>query len=252
MNIAIIGYGKMGHIVESIALDRGHTITATIDPAAEDATHREIDKGSVKDADVCIEFSLPATVMENLQKVSSCKKNLVLATTGWYDQVDKARAIVQRSGIGFLYASNFSIGVNVFFRIVEDAARIIDKIDSYDIYGFEMHHKRKKDSPSGTAKSIEKILLDNISRKKKVVEEKLDRQVRPDELHFASLRCGDFPGTHIVGFDSDADTIELKHTARTRKGFALGAVMAAEWLKDRKGFFTIDSMMKEIMGDKDV
>ena len=132
-------------------------------------------------------------------------------------------------------------------RVIVDGAKIIDKIADYDVFGYELHHNRKKDSPSGTAKSIEKILLDNIKRKKKILEDKLDRKINADELHFASIRGGDIPGTHVVGFDSVADTIELKHTARSREGFALGAIMAAQWLKGKKGFFTIDDMMNEII-----
>ena len=246
MNIAIIGYGKMGHIIEKLAIEKGLTIKAIIDPVADGATHKEISGESLKDVDVCIEFSIPEVVIDNVTKIAALKKNLVLATTGWYAKLGEVKSIVKKAGIGFVYASNFSIGVNIFFKMIESAAKIIDKIADYDVFGYELHHNRKKDSPSGTAKSIEKILLDNIKRKKKVVEDKLDRKINADELHFASVRGGDIPGTHVVGFDSTADTIELKHTARSREGFALGAIMAAQWLKGKKGFFTIEDMMKDI------
>ena len=247
MNIAIIGYGKMGHIVEQIAIKKGLNIRAIIDPVAEHATHKEINRESLKDVDVCIEFSLPEVAIENIKEIASLKVNHVFATTGWYDKVNEVKKIIEDAGTGFIYASNFSIGVNIFFRIVENAAKIINNVEDYDIFGYELHHNRKKDSPSGTAKSIEKILIENIDRKKSVVEEKLDRKIEPNELHFASVRGGDIPGTHIVGFDSTADTIELKHTARTRQGFALGSVIAAEWINGKKGFFTINDMMKEII-----
>lgn len=247
MNIAIIGYGNMGHIVEEIALKKGHTIKSIIDPVAEKATHKEINEESLKDVDVCIEFSLPDVAIDNIKKVAKQKVSHVFATTGWYDEVDEVKKIIQVAGTGFIYASNFSVGVNIFFRIIENAAKIINKVEDYDIFGYELHHNRKKDSPSGTAKSIEKLLIENIDRKKTIVEEKLDRKIKANELHFASIRGGNIPGTHVVGFDSTADTIELKHTARTRHGFALGSVMAAEWIKGKTGFFTINDMMKEII-----
>lgn len=247
MRIAIIGYGKMGRIVEKLAIERGITTSSIIDPIADGVTHKEINEDSLKNVDVCIEFSLPEVVMGNVKKISDLKKNLVLATTGWYDNLEEVKKIVKKAGIGFIYAPNFSIGVNAFYKIIENAAKLINKIPEYDILAYELHHNRKKDSPSGTAKAIEKILLDTIKRKKKVVEEKLDKQIGANELHFASVRGGNIPGTHVVLFDSTADTIELKHTARSREGFALGAIMAAEWLNGKKGFFTIDDMIKEII-----
>ena len=247
MDIAIIGYGKMGQIVGRIAKDRGINVKAIIDPHSADADFSEINEESLEGVDVCIEFSLPEAALGNVKKIAALKKNLVLATTGWYDKLDEVKKIVKKSGIGFMYASNFSIGVNAFFRIVAEAAKVMNNLEEYDVMGYEMHHNRKKDSPSGTAKSISEILLENIKRKDKLVEDKLDRKIEDNELHFASVRGGDIPGTHSVVFDSSADTIELKHTARTRDGFALGSVMAAEWLKGKKGFFSIDDMMKEII-----
>lgn len=247
INIAIIGYGKMGHIVEKLAIEKGITIKSIIDPVADGATHKEINEESLKDADVCIEFSLPETAVGNAKKIAELGKNHVMATTGWLDKLDEVRRVVEKSETGFVYASNFSIGVNVFYRIVRIAAKIINNIRDYDIFGYELHHNRKKDSPSGTAKSIGKILIDNIDRKDNLVFDKLDRKIEPSELHFASVRGGDTPGTHVVGFDSTADTIELKHTARSRDGFALGAIMAAEWVNDKKGFFEINDMMVDVI-----
>jgi len=247
MNVSIIGYGKMGHIVEEIALKRGLTIKSKIDPIAEGAEYEEINKESLKDVDVCIEFSTPEVAIENIKKVALLGKNHVFATTGWYDRINEVKKIIKNAKTGFIYASNFSVGVNIFFRIVENAAKIINNLEEYDVFGYEIHHNRKKDSPSGTAKSIAKILLDNIERKDTLIEEKLDRQIKPNELHFASVRGGDVPGTHVVGFDSAADTIELKHTARTREGLALGSLMAAEWLKGRTGFYSIEDMMKDVI-----
>ena len=239
MNISIIGFGKMGHEIEKVAKSRGINIVSIIDPNNNDATHKNIDENALRNTDVCIDFTYPKVVVDNIKKMSKFKKNIVVGTTGWQDKIGEVKKIIASNKTGLIYASNFSIGVNIFFRIVENAAKIMNNVDSYDVFGYELHHSKKLDSPSGTAKSIEKILVSNIKRKK--------------EVPFASVRAGSIPGTHAVGFDSSADTIELKHTARNREGFALGAIMAAEWIKGKKGFFEIDDMMNEIIGvDKNV
>ncbi|HLC61541.1 MAG TPA: dihydrodipicolinate reductase C-terminal domain-containing protein [Candidatus Nanoarchaeia archaeon] len=235
MNIAIIGYGKMGKEIERIAKARGITIASIIDPNDKNANFREINEKSMANVDVCVDFTRPDAVIDNLIKISKFKKNIVIGTTGWNDKLDEAKKIVKQNNVGLIYASNFSIGVNIFFRVIENAAKMMDKIKDYDVFGYEIHHSKKLDSPSGTAKTIEKILASNIKR--------------IDKVNFASVRAGSIPGTHVVGFDSSADTIELKHTARNREGFALGAVMAAEWIQNKKGFYNIDNMMNEIIGD---
>ena len=234
MNISIVGYGRMGKEIEKIARAKGIAVISIIDLNDKNANFREIDEKSMKNVDVCIDFTRPDAVIGNLQKISKFKKNIVIGTTGWNEKLDEAKKIVKQNNIGLIYASNFSVGVNVFFRIVENAAKIMNNLDDYDVFGYELHHNKKLDSPSGTAKSIEKILVKNISRKKQVP--------------FASVRSGNIPGTHVVGFDSSADTIELTHTARNREGFALGALMAAEWIQNKKGFFEINDMMNEIVG----
>ena len=231
MNIAIIGYGKMGHEIERAAKSKGIKVASIIDSNDANAGHKEINAKSMQDVDVCIDFTSPDAAMSNIKQISKFKKNIVIGTTGWYGNINEARKIVKNNNIGLVYAPNFSIGVNIFFKVIENAAKIINKIEEYDIYGYEMHHNKKIDSPSGTAKAIGKILIDNIKRKK--------------EINFASVRAGSIPGTHVVGFDSSADTIELKHTARSREGFALGALMAAKWINGKKGFYTIDDMMSK-------
>ena len=247
MKIALIGYGKMGKEVERVARLRGHSVCAIIDRADAGATHKEIDSNGscLKDAEVVIDFTIPAAVIGNIKRVTAAKKNMVVGTTGWYDGMTEAKQLVGTAGTGFIYSSNFSVGVNVFYKVVEAAARLINKVPEYDVFGYELHHNQKLDSPSGTAKSIVDILVKNISRKKQAQYEKLDRKINPDELHFASIRGGWIPGTHVVGFDSEADTIELKHSARSRAGFALGSVMAAEWLKGKKGFFTMNDFVND-------
>ena len=247
MKIAIIGYGKMGHEIENAAKGKGIS-TITIDPSAENANYKEINEESMKDVDVCVDFTHPDSVIGNIEKVSKFGKNIVVGTTGWYDNMDDVKKIVERAGTGLIWSGNFSIGVNVYFKIIENAAKIINNISDYDVFVHEFHHKNKADSPSGTAVMIGNILTDNIDRKKRVVTEELKRKIEPDELHISSTRGGSVPGTHIVGFDSAADTIELKHTARSRQGFAVGAVMAAEWINGKKGFYDINDLMKEIIG----
>lgn len=248
MNIAVIGYGKMGHEIEKAARAKGIKVASIIDANDEDATHNEINEKSMKNVDVCIDFTSPDAVIENIKKTAKFKKNIVVGTTGWNNEMDEARNIVQKNNIGLIYASNFSIGVNVFFKIIENASKIIDKLEDYDVYGYELHHSKKMDSPSGTAKTIGEILIKNIKRKNKLLFEKIDRKIEANELHFASVRAGAIPGTHVVGFDSSADTIELKHIARSREGFATGAIMAAQWLQNKKGFYDIGDMMKSILG----
>lgn len=250
MNIAIIGYGKMGKEVEKIARERGIKVVSIIDREAKEATYREISAESVRNADVCIDFTHPDSAIGNIEKLSKLKKNIVVGTTGWYGEMDRARAMVKKAGNGLIWSGNFSIGVNLFFRMVEDAARIINKVDDYDLFIHEFHHSQKADSPSGTALMLGKIITDNVSRKKKIVTEELKRKISPNELHISSTRGGSIPGTHIVGMDSAADTIELKHTARNRQGFALGAVMAAQWISKKKGFYGIDDMMKSVIGGR--
>ncbi len=248
MKIALIGYGKMGHEIEKAAIERGHEIVSTIDPQNPAAKFKEITKESLNSADVCVDFTHPDSLIGNIEKASKLGVNMVVGTTGWYARMDEVKKIVSNGKIGFIWASNFSIGVNMFYKMIEGAAKIINKVDAYDIGGYELHHNQKADSPSGTAKSIAEILKKNIARKKNIVYDKIDRRIGADEIHFASVRCGSIPGTHAVVFDSAADTIEMRHTARSRAGFALGAVMAAEFIKGKKGFFEINDLMNNIIG----
>lgn len=246
MNIAIIGYGKMGHEIEKAARAKGINVR-TIDPSEPSANYKQISDESMNGVDVCVDFTHPDSVIGNVEKISKFKKNIVVGTTGWYNNMDKVKKIVENAKIGLIWSGNFSIGVNIYFRVIENAARVINKFNDYDLFVHEFHHNKKADSPSGTAVMIGKILVDNIERKKKIVTEELKRKIDPDELHISSTRCGTIPGTHIVGFDSSADTIELTHTARSREGFALGAVTAAQWIQGKKGFYDINDMMKSII-----
>ena len=247
MNISIVGYGKMGMEIEKVARARGIYISSIIDPNNPNAQHREINKESVRDADVCIDFTHPDSVLNNIKKLSELKKNIVVGTTGWYSKMDEAKKIISKAGNGMIWSGNFSLGVNIFFKIVENAAKVMDKFDDYDVFVHEFHHNQKADSPSGTAIMIGNLITSNIKRKNKIVTQELKRRIEPNELHISSTRGGSIPGTHIVGFDSMADTIELTHTARGRQGFAVGAVMAAEWINKKKGFYDINAMMDDIL-----
>lgn len=237
MKIALIGLGGMGKTVNKIALERGHEIVSMIDLHDSEAHFRHVSLEALKGCEVAIDFSSGDSVMENLQMCNEAGVNLVEGTTGWYDRLDEIRNFVQKSEIGFLWSSNFSIGVNLYFKIVEEAAKMINNFDEYDVWGHEIHHFNKADSPSGTAKTLGKILLGNIERKTAVVEEKLDRKRELNEIHFSSVRGGVVNFGHTIGFDSPADTITISHNARNRDGYALGAVKAAEWISGKKGYF---------------
>ena len=250
MRIAILGYGKMGHAVEAMARNQGIEVVSTIDPMASDATHKAISAESVGNADVVIDFTSPKSVLGNIGLVAALHKNMVVGTTGWYDSIDSVKETVKSQGIGFVYSPNFSIGVNLFFRMVRRAAVVMDQFPTYDPFVYEMHHNQKTDAPGGTAKILGEIILKNVKRKKRMAFDRInDRKIEPDELHVGSLRAGYMPGTHVVGFDGEADTIELIHTARSRTGFAEGALLAARWISDRKGFYTLDDIISGLVGD---
>jgi 4-hydroxy-tetrahydrodipicolinate reductase len=245
MKIALIGYGRMGRMIEGIAKEKGHQVVSSIDPVSPGAGFAEISSEALSGAQVAIEFSTPKAAVGNIEAALKLGIPLVVGTTGWLGRLDEVRAMVERNGGRMVYGSNYSIGVNLFYKIVEEAARLMNGFPMYDVGGFEAHHNQKADSPSGTAKSLAAILLRNIERKKTLVGDCLaERKIEPSELHFASLRLGAVPGTHTVSFDSGADTIELTHTARNREGLAAGAVMAAEWLlsSGRTGLVPVEEM----------
>jgi 4-hydroxy-tetrahydrodipicolinate reductase len=250
MDIALIGYGKMGQEVEKVALGKGHKIVARIDPAGGVKVAKEISAATLADAQVCIEFSHPAAVLENIKKVLNVGKPMVVGTTGWYSHLPEVRQQAASSKAGLVYAPNFSLGVNLFYLIAERAAALFNPFDAYDAALTETHHCHKVDSPSGTAKQIAEIVLKNFTRKKRITSEPLNRAIEPDELNLVSIRAGEFPGTHTLLFDSLADTIELTHTARSRAGFAMGAVVAAEWVAAHTGVFAFDQVLQDLLSAK--
>lgn len=259
MKIALIGYGKMGHMIEQAARSKDHEVVCTVDLFAKDATcitnetSEMVQAVKASGAEGIIEFSHPASVMANLTALIPLRLPLVVGTTGWKDNLPQIAEQVVLNKTSLFHASNFSVGVNLFYRIVAEAARLISQFDSYDAGLFEAHHNQKVDSPSGTLLDIAQKVMENMPSKKRLITNSADHKPESDELHLASVRVGSVPGTHTVWFDSPADTIELTHTARNREGFALGAVRALEWLsapsvdnKPRTGVFTMDDIFSEL------
>ena len=265
MKVILVGYGKMGRLLEERLTERDHRVIAVVDPACagmsglppsgaqvysslNDALKGPSGK-SLKDADTVIEFSTPGVAPQNLLFLGKEKIPTVTGTTGWFDKLPELEKAVSDSGTSLLWSSNFSLGVNLFYRVAAYAAKLIDPFAEYDVAGCETHHNKKADSPSGTAKTLVERVLAQMTRKKKAVYEMLDRPPAADELHYASLRVGSVPGIHSLVFDSAADTIEITHTARSREGLAIGAVLAAEWLirEKRTGVFAMDDVLDKAM-----
>ncbi|MDO9578295.1 MAG: 4-hydroxy-tetrahydrodipicolinate reductase [Candidatus Cloacimonadales bacterium] len=241
--LAIIGYGQMGKMIEQLAPQYDFEVVSIIDLDSDSSEF-------LRTADVGIEFTAPGAAYENIKKMVNLKKNIVVGTTGWFDKLEDAKKLVEAQQTGLVYGSNFSLGMNLFYKIVDEATKLMNPIKGYDVFGLECHHNLKKDSPSGTAKILSDIVIKNTDLKNTAVFDKLDRQIEKDEFHFASLRAGSIPGTHLIGFDSEADTIELKHTVRNRTGLAIGALLAARWICDKKGFYNFSDIFSEIAGEK--
>lgn len=242
MNLALVGYGKMGKEIESLARQRNIPVIARIDvdspPLADDV---------VREIDVVIHFATPDVVLQHVEEWSARGKNLVVGTTGWHQHLDRIRSIIKSSNVGCVYASNFSLGVNAFFHLVEQAGALFDKFEDYDVFVQETHHKDKIDSPSGTALTLGNILLQHIRRKKEMLAEPSHGKIKPEQLHIGSTRAGTVVGTHKITFDSAADSIELYHTAKNRAGFAMGTLLAAEWIQGKHGVFTMADVLSDIL-----
>lgn len=232
MRIALVGYGKMGKIIDEIAQKRGHEIVARLKetPTAE----------NLNNADVAIEFSLPEVAYDNIKACLENKIPVICGTTGWLEKKEEVEKIAVDKDSAFLYGSNFSLGVNLFFALNEKVADIMKNVDEYSCQLEEIHHVHKKDAPSGTAISIAEGIIKNNP---KFNAWKLE-ETQGQELGIFAIREDEVPGTHSVYYKSEVDEIEIKHTAFNRNGFALGAVVAAEWIKDKKGNFT----MKDVLG----
>lgn len=231
MNIALVGYGKMGRIIDEIAQKRGHHIVARLNETPT--------KDTLNGADVAIEFSQPEAALGNIKACLEQKIPVVCGTTGWLHQKPEAEQCALENGTAFLYGSNFSLGVNLFFALNEKLADLMKNFDAYSVQLEEVHHIHKKDAPSGTAISIAEDIIKNHP---KFNSWKLE-ETRGNELGIFAIREDEVPGTHSVFYRSDVDEIEIKHTAFSRNGFALGAVVAAEWIKGRQGIFTMNDVL---------
>lgn len=227
MNIAIVGYGKMGRLIEQLAPEYGCEVVLKLDEY-NNANGEGITRESFAGVDAAIEFSTPEVAVSNIRRLAGAGVNTVVGTTGWTQHLDEVRAVVESAGTGLVWAPNFSIGVNVFTRLVEEAARLLAAQPDYGAWAWEIHHDTKKDAPSGT-------LLKLVDAMKKASYQ------RPIDV--SSNRAGRHPGTHEIGFDSSADTITLRHVARSREGFARGALQAAKWIKGRKGLFEFSEVL---------
>lgn len=239
MNIALLGYGKMGQTIEKIAVSRGHTIGLKISIENPEDFKQE----NMGDIDVAIEFSAPEVALYHINKAVEMGCSIVSGTTGWLQNYASIEEKVHRLGnVGFIYASNFSLGVNLFFELNSQLAKLMSKYNQYDVSLEEIHHTAKLDAPSGTAITLAEDILSEYSN----LTEWTSNSVMHDshKLNIVSKRENPAPGTHIVNYDSDIDSIQITHTAHSREGFALGAVIAAEWLAGKKGVFT----MKDVLG----
>jgi 4-hydroxy-tetrahydrodipicolinate reductase len=247
IKIALIGYGKMGRIIESLSNNYNMEVVSIIDPTSEDAKYNEISEKSLNGCDVCIDFSSPLVAKDNIKKVLSLKKPLVVGTTGWYEDLEEIKTVVNKENTGLIYSTNFSVGVNMMFKIIDYSTQLFNKIDGYDVAGFESHHNMKQDIPSGTAKTISNIVLSKYDKKKEVVYQPGNRAIKKEELHFTSLRCGSINGMHQVIFDSLEDQIMIQHNANNREGFAKGALLAAKYILNKKGVYNFTEVFDDIL-----
>ena len=229
MKIALLGYGKMGKTIESIALQRGHTIVIKADIGTE---------YDITIADVAIDFSVPNAAFANISNCLSNGVPVISGTTGWLKDYDKAVDFCKKNNGAFIYASNFSLGVNIFFELNKNLAKMMSALDQYRVSMEETHHTQKLDAPSGTAITLANGIIEETNYKKWTLDEP-----KSDEIGIVAKRIENVPGTHEITYDSKVDSIEIKHTAHSREGFALGAVIASEWILGKKGVFSMKDVL---------
>lgn len=237
MKIALIGYGKMGKEIEQILIARGHTIPLIIDLN----NTNDLDAAHLKEIDVAIEFTTPSTAYGNVVKCLEAGVPVVCGTTAWLDKLPQVEQLCKEKTGAFFYASNYSIGVNIFFEINRRLAQLMNRFGEYDVTIEETHHTQKKDAPSGTAVTLAEGILENLDRKQKWV---CGTTTVPEELEVVAIRRSVVPGTHTVTYESDVDSLSITHMAKSRRGFALGAVLAAEFLRGKTGIFSMKDLMK--------
>lgn len=235
MKVALIGYGKMGHEIEKIAVERGHTIVSIIDVNNSE----DFDKEGFKSADVAIEFSTPESAIHNYRRAFAVNVPVVAGTTGWLEHMDEVKLACTENGKTFFYASNYSLGVNIFFAVNKYLSKLMNSFADYNVEMEETHHIHKLDAPSGTAITLAEGVLENLDRKTRWV---LDKEESATDIAIHSIREGEVPGNHKVTYRSEYDSITIEHDAKTRKGFALGAVLAAEFTAGKKGFLGMNDL----------
>ena len=236
MKIALIGYGKMGRTIERVALSRGHEIVCVVDVDTQDLFQSD----AFASADVAIEFSTPSSAVNNIRLAWKAGVPVVSGTTGWHNQLPALKEEIQCGGYGLFWASNFSIGVNIFMEINRRLATMMNRYDAYDIRMTETHHIHKLDAPSGTAITLAEDILERVDRKHQWV---LGTEATSADISIESFREGEVPGIHTVTYDSDVDSITLSHSSKSREGLALGAVFAAEFMQGKKGFYSMRDML---------
>lgn len=246
MTFALVGTGQMGQAVAALAPTRGHDIGVRFDSNRPFAS---ASPSALSGVDVAIDFSLPSLALTHIQRYCELDVPAVVGTTGWYDDLDRVEKWVAAHDASLLYAPNFSVGVAVLRTALEAALPILDQLDDYDPFVQETHHTKKADSPSGTARMLAEQIVEDLKRKERVETETQHQRIDPAAVHVTATRAGTVHGEHMVGFDSPFDQITLGHRAKSRRGFAEGAVRAAEWLDGRQGLFTLDDMLADWLGD---
>lgn len=241
LSYALVGYGRMGHAIEAVAGERGHRRVAVIDAASPGV---RIDAGRLAGAEVAFEFSVPEAAEANIAALVRNGVSVVAGTTGW-SASDALRHAVEESGVGVVIAPNFSVGMNLFFRVVEHAAKLFGRVGLHEPFVHEVHHRGKRDVPSGTARRLARIVVASDPRLERVCEGHPGGPLSPNTLQVVGSRVGREPGSHVVGFSGEHDVVRLAHDARGREGFALGAVLAAEWLPGRRGWHDFDEVLDE-------
>tara|TARA_B110000503_G_scaffold61839_1_gene98070 strand:- start:1113 stop:1817 length:705 start_codon:yes stop_codon:yes gene_type:complete len=231
MKIALLGYGRMGKEIEKIAISRGHEIVIRKDVD---------DRIDITLADVAIDFSVPISAFNNITNCLNNNVPVISGTTGWLDKYDDAIALCKEKNGAFIYASNYSLGVNIFFELNKQLAKMMKAVEGYNISMEEIHHTEKLDAPSGTAITLAQGIIENTSKSNWKLG---DEEISEDTIAIVAKRIPEVPGTHTVWYNSEVDTIEIKHTADSRKGFALGAVIAAEWISDKTGVFSMKDVL---------
>jgi 4-hydroxy-tetrahydrodipicolinate reductase len=246
MNIALVGTGQMGQAVSQVAPARGHEVVARFD---SERPFLDADPSALDDVDVAVDFSLPDLAFDHIRQYCEWQQPAVVGTTGWYEELETVDGLVGEHEASLLYAPNFSIGVSIVRRALEAVTPLLNELDDYDPFVQELHHTNKVDSPSGTAQMLGDLIVEGLDRKEYVEPETQHQRIDSDAVHVTSTRAGSVYGEHTVTFDGPYDQISVEHRAKNRRGFAAGAVRAAEWLPGRQGLFTLEDVLRDWLMD---